>query len=105
MEKKIKVKVMRYNPKKDKEPRYQLYEVSYNEDMIVLTLLRKIYEELDGTLAFQNYRCGRGICDTCKVKINGKVIKSCETPLPYLEEVILEPANPDKVIKDLIVQM
>ena len=101
-EKLIHAKVHRYSPG-DQERRYDLFKVPHSLGMTVQILLRYIYENLDPTLAFRDFRCGQGICNTCQIKVNGKVIRSCETPVQSGQEVLLEPAN-DRVIKDLVVQ-
>jgi succinate dehydrogenase / fumarate reductase iron-sulfur subunit len=78
------------------------FTVPYGEAMTIQTLLRYIHENLDPTLAFRDFRCGRGVCNTCRIKVNGKVIRSCETPIQAGAEILLEPLN-DRVIKDLVV--
>jgi len=96
----VHVKIFRYSPE-DKRERIDAFEVPYTPAMTVQTLLRHVYENLDPTLAFRDFRCGRGICNTCRVKVNGKVIRSCETLVQKGQEILLEPSN-DRIIKDLV---
>ncbi len=101
-EKLIHAKVFRYTPS-DRQERYDQFEVPHRLGMTIQILLRYIYENLDPTLAFRDFRCGQGICNTCQIKVNGKVIRSCETLVHPGQEILLEPAN-DCLIKDLVVQ-
>ena len=101
-EKFVHAKIFRYSPE-DKRERIETVEVPYVPGMTIQTLLRYIYENLDPTFAFRDFRCGRGICNTCRVKVNGKVIRSCETPVHKEQEILLEPSN-DRIIKDLVIR-
>lgn len=101
-EKVVQARIVRYTPG-DKERRIQEFHVPHTPGMTVQVLLRHIYEDLDSGLAFRDYRCGKGICNTCRVKVNGKAIRSCETLVQPGEKVLLEPAG-DDVVKDLVVR-
>jgi len=98
----IRAKVFRYSPGEKKET-LDTFEVPYTEGMTVQILLRSIYENIDPTLAFRDFRCGQGICNTCRIKVNGRAVRSCETLVRPGEEILLEPAN-DEIIKDLVTQ-
>ena len=98
----IKAKISRYSPQ-NKAKRIDTFELPFSAGMTIQVLLRYIYENLDPTLAFRDYRCGRGICNTCRIKVNGKVIRSCQTLTELDQEVFLEPAN-NKVIRDLVIR-
>ena len=50
-EDKIKVKVFRFDPPADKEPRYQDFEVPFEKGMSAMSALDYIYQNLDGTLS------------------------------------------------------
>lgn len=100
--KRIHAKIIRYSPG-DKAKKVAAFEVPYSPGMTVQIMLRYIYENMDPTLAFRDFRCGQGICNTCRIKVNGKIIKSCETLVEAGEEMFLEPAG-DRVIKDLVTQ-
>jgi succinate dehydrogenase/fumarate reductase-like Fe-S protein len=98
----VRVKISRYSPE-DKRQRIDTFEVPHAPGMTVQALLRHLYEDLDPTLAFRDFRCGRGVCNTCLIKVNGKVRRSCETLVPRGQELLLEPPN-SRIIKDLVVQ-
>jgi succinate dehydrogenase/fumarate reductase-like Fe-S protein len=99
-EQNVKVHVQRFNPETDVEPHWEAFEVPYLQRHSVLTLLHYIYEHYDPTLAYRNYTCGRGICDSCRVNIDGKVRKGCATPIAAGAEIRLAPCS-KFVIKDL----
>jgi len=98
----IQVKILRYSPE-HKGKKIEKFEIPYSSGMTVQILLRHIFENIDPTLAFRDFRCGRGSCNACLIKVNGKVKKSCETAVHIGQEVLLEPAS-DRVIKDLVIQ-
>jgi len=97
----LKVKIVRSSIG-DKAQRIDTFEIPYAKSMTVLSMLRYINEHIDPTLAFRDYRCGRGVCNTCRVRVNGKVRRTCETPIKPGEKILLEPA-PGPIIKDLVI--
>jgi len=98
-------RIFRFNPQTDETPRFQEYRVPYRAGMTIVALLRYVYEELDPTLAFRYYRCGRGYCACCKLTVNGKQSKGCHTVIVGPTTVTIEPANEGKVIRDLVMAM
>lgn len=66
-------------------------------------LLNIIHRDHDGTLAFRIFKCYKGMCSTCTVKLNGKSVKSCSTPVEMGAEIKIEPAAGGKVVRDLVV--
>jgi succinate dehydrogenase/fumarate reductase-like Fe-S protein len=100
-EKKIKVKVFRFDPEVDKQPSFQEYEVLRTEKMSALSAVQYIYEKLDGTLSFSGYFCYRKLCGLCQMKINGRNRLSCRTRVE--DGMIIEPAPGYPLIKDLAV--
>ncbi len=99
----IQVKVFRFDPSVDKEPRYQTYQVSWEKGMSAMTALDYIYQNLDGTLAYYDHAaCDLGICARCTGIINGKPGLFCQTVIEG--DVTLEPASRTRVIKDLVVR-
>jgi succinate dehydrogenase/fumarate reductase-like Fe-S protein len=102
VQKQIIAKIARYS-RQEKKKTIDAFEIPFSTGMTIQVLLRYIYENLDHTLAFKDYRCGRGVCNACRVKVNGKVIKSCQTLTEPGQEIFLEPAN-KKVIRDLVIR-
>ncbi|NVM23089.1 MAG: 2Fe-2S iron-sulfur cluster binding domain-containing protein [Desulfobacterales bacterium] len=100
-EKKFVAKVFRFDPSKEKEPRYETYEGPLVPQMNVMDVLRYIYETYDN-LAFR-VSCGGGsMCGICRIKVNGKVGLACT--IPATENMTIEPVDKDKVLRDLIVE-
>jgi len=99
----IKAKVFRFNPKTDKEPRYEVYEIRTKDPMTVSDILKYIYENIDNSLAFRYYRCFKGVCGSCLISVNGKPCKGCQVIVKPGEEVVIEPIKGYKIIRDLVV--
>ena len=97
----VSVRILRYSPE-ESESKMAAYEIPYSDGLTIQVLLRYIYEHLDPTLAFRDFRCGRAVCNTCRVKLNGKVVRSCETIISPGQDIYIEPAG-KKVVKDLVV--
>ena len=95
----VKLKVRRSNPKKDKESRYETYEVPYIEGMTVGNALDYIKDNIDGSIAYY-VSCRIGKCLGCTVTIDGKNSLFCTTPLT--QDMTIEPLRGHRVIKDLV---
>ncbi|PKL59030.1 MAG: succinate dehydrogenase, partial [Methanomicrobiales archaeon HGW-Methanomicrobiales-4] len=96
----ISVKVSRFDPVYDKEPRNQEYSVEVNEGARVLNVLQAIHT-IDPTLEFRS-SCRAGQCGSCAVRVNGEPALACMEEA--VEGMIVEPlALP--VIKDLVVEL
>lgn len=95
------VRVFRYDPSQDRMPRYDAFRVPWQKGMVVLDTLQFIYENLDGSLAFE-HGCRYGRCGLCALKMNGKPRLACQT----LAEpaMTLEPLDNFPIVKDLVVE-
>ncbi len=101
-ERKITVKVFRFDPSVDDKPHYQSYEVPFSQGMSAMDALDYIHQELDGTLAYYDHAgCSLGICARCTGRINGKAGLLCQTLIEG--DVCLEPTTADRVIRDLVI--
>lgn len=99
----IRVKVFRFDPSVDQEPRYQTYQVPLEKGMSAMTALDYIYQNLDGTISYYDHAaCDLGICARCGGVINGKPGLFCQTVIQG--DVTLEPTSKEKVIRDLVVK-
>ncbi len=97
--------IFRFNPEKDREPRYQEYRVTGEEEMSALALLDRIQKEIDGTLGFRSYCCGLQMCGSCLMRIDGKKKFACLTLVKPGDRVTLEPLTyPEGHIRDLVVR-
>ncbi len=97
----VKVKVYRYDSTADAEPYYTTYDIETGLGYSVMNALQYIVENLDPTLSFY-VSCRIGVCVGCMMRINGKVLRSCSTMLT--EDVVLEPMDRTRVLKDLTVK-
>ena len=97
---KVIVHIERLDPEIENDSHWETFEVPYERRHSVLTLLNYIYEHHDATLGYRNYICGRGLCNSCRVKIDGKIRKGCATPVAAGEEIYVRPCS-EYVIKDL----
>jgi succinate dehydrogenase / fumarate reductase iron-sulfur subunit len=101
----MRLKVFRYDPEKDKEPRYHTYEVEAAPADRLLDCLNRIRWEQDPTLAFR-MSCGHGICGSDGMRINGICGLPCRKLVSeYTGEVLIEPLPVFPVIKDLVVNL
>ncbi|RKY90018.1 succinate dehydrogenase iron-sulfur subunit [candidate division KSB1 bacterium] len=103
---KVIFKVFRFNPERDKKPRFDKYEVPIRNGMTVLDALYYIQGYLDGSLAFRS-SCREGVCGSCGMHINGKYRLACETQINRLKskKITIKPLGHLPVIKDLVVDM
>ncbi len=74
--------------------------------LTVLTVLMRIRDELDGTLAFRS-SCRAATCGSCAMVINGKLDLACRTQVTSCNSktIILEPLPNFDIIKDLVVDL
>jgi succinate dehydrogenase / fumarate reductase iron-sulfur subunit len=100
-------KVFRYDAKEpEKGPCFSSYKIRLIPGLTVLTVLMRIRDELDGTLAFRS-SCRAATCGSCGMLINGKLDLACRTQIASFgtETILLEPLPNLQVIKDLVVDM
>jgi succinate dehydrogenase/fumarate reductase-like Fe-S protein len=98
----IRLSIRRADPLSGKAPFWQSYEVESGREMTVLEALREIYTRLDPSLAYRAFRCGRRICRSCEVKLDGKIVRGCATLLRPGGAYRIEPARPGSLIRDLV---
>jgi succinate dehydrogenase/fumarate reductase-like Fe-S protein len=102
----VRALVFRFDPERDKKPRYVQYDVDMGEETYVIVLLDRIQREMDPTLSFRSYCCGLQSCGSCRVQINKKRKFACLTTVKPGDEVIIDPLTfPEGHIKDLVVQV
>lgn len=82
-------------------PRYQDYEVPYEEGMSILDALRWIRAHLDSTLAIRYSCINANACKTCMALVNGEVEYTCIARLTP-EVITVEPLPKRPLIRDLI---
>jgi succinate dehydrogenase/fumarate reductase-like Fe-S protein len=99
----VQLKIFRFNPTIDTIPYYAPYTLPWTEGLTLLAAIRTIYTDTDRSLAFRNYYCGRGLCNGCRVTVNGTVKKACHVVLEPRSEYTVEPLKGYPVIRDLVV--
>jgi len=98
------VKVYRWSPDDDENPRTDTYEVDVdNCGPMVLDALIKIKDEMDSTVTFRR-SCREGICGSCAMNINGTNTLACTTSIKQFKgkEIAVYPLPSLEVIKDLV---
>lgn len=98
----IRISVRREDPLAGRDPQDQVYEIRADRDMTILEVLQEIYHRLDSTLAFRSYRCGRRLCRSCEVNLDGRTVRGCSTLLHPGKTYRLKAARQDSVIRDLV---
>lgn len=99
-------RVLRFDPTRDRDPRFQDYLYEPKGKTTVLEALMDIRNEQDYDLSFR-YSCREGVCGSCGLVINGRFDLGCRTMLDTLDSdtVVLEPLPNLEVKKDLVVDM
>ncbi len=100
------LKIKRYNPEKDPPRWTETFNVETKKGMNLLEALLQIQDEQDPTLSFR-YSCRGAVCGSCGMKVNGKLVLACRTPVGGLlgKTTFIEPLPNFPVIRDLIVDM
>lgn len=96
------VKVYRFDPSVDKDPRYETYHVPVEawKNRKVIDVISYIYENFAPDLSFRE-PCRQGICGACNVMVNNKQVLACTAIAE--REMVIEPHSKYPVLKDLIV--
>ena len=98
----IQLAIRREDRQKGFLPTFQTYKIRTESEMTVLEALNYIFYQVDATLAYRRYRCGRKLCRSCEVKLDGRVVRGCGVLLRPGERYTLEPARPENLIRDLV---
>ncbi|HBA55581.1 succinate dehydrogenase/fumarate reductase iron-sulfur subunit [Syntrophorhabdus aromaticivorans] len=101
------LKILRYDAAEPAvEPHFESYRVRIIPGLTILTILLRIRDEIDGTLAFRS-SCRSAVCGSCAMVINGKIDLACRTQAASFgtNTIILEPLPNLQIIKDLVVDM
>jgi fumarate reductase iron-sulfur subunit len=101
----VSIRVQRYNPETDSQPRFQTYEVPYKEDWVLLDAINYIKDNLDSSLSYR-WSCRMGICGSCGMNVNGYPRLTCSTHLrDFRGGMTVEPLANFPVIRDLIIDI
>jgi succinate dehydrogenase / fumarate reductase iron-sulfur subunit len=101
----VQVRILRYDPEKDKAPAWKTYQVVVEPMDRVLDVLIKLKAEQDGSLSFRR-SCGHGICGSDAMMINNRNRLACKTRVDQIgRKISVAPLPSLPVVKDLIVDM
>jgi len=102
----VRLEILRYDPDKDSAPRFQSYEVPFQEEWVVLDAINYIKDQLDGTLSYR-WSCRMGVCGSCGLMINGTAKLGCSAFLRdyYPNPIRVEPLEHFPILRDLVVQL
>lgn len=93
------VRIYRFDPAVDAEPRYDSFEVPYRPLMRILDVLDHVHETLAVDIGYR-WLCTSKKCGSCAVKVNGSPALACwDEALP---EMTIEPLDNAPVIRDLV---
>jgi len=103
-EKTMQLEILRYRPEKEDEPTFQIYEVPFKEEWVILDAINYIKDWIDGTLSYR-WSCRMGVCGSCGMMVNGIPKLTCAAFLKdyYPDKVRVEPLTGFPIQRDLIV--
>lgn len=97
-------RVFRYK-RGDRGPRYETFDVPVEARTTVLDAMRWIQLHVDPSLAIR-HSCSHASCGTCGVRVDGREVLMCVTPVEDLgREITVEPVANLPVLTDLVVDM
>jgi succinate dehydrogenase / fumarate reductase iron-sulfur subunit len=101
----VDLRVLRYDPERDKKPHWEGYRVECGPTALVLDLLHTVKWEQDGGLTFRR-SCAHGVCGSDALLINGRNRLACRIRVDQLgRRISVAPLPGLPVIKDLVVDM
>lgn len=82
--------------------RYEVFNVPYEDGMVVLNAVHYIQSHFDSSLSAR-WNCKAGRCGSCSAEINGLPRLMCKTPVAMYEgEITLEPMKAFPLLRDLV---
>jgi succinate dehydrogenase / fumarate reductase iron-sulfur subunit len=102
----VELRVLRYDPERDRKPHEETYRVEAGPMDRVLDLLHTVKHEQDGTLTFRR-SCAHGVCGSDAMLINGRNRLACRIRVNQLggRKITVAPLPGLPVMKDLVVDM
>ncbi len=102
----LNVRLFRFNPEIDVDPRFDDLRVPIFENMAVLDVVIHIQIYLDKSLSFR-FSCRVGMCGSCAMYINGRPRLACRTQVSTLktQNITIMPLPNLPIIRDLVVDM
>jgi len=101
----VDLRVLRYDPERDKKPHWERYSVESEPMDRVLDVLHRVKWDHDGSLTFRR-SCAHGVCGSDAMMINGRNRLACKIRVDQLgRKISVAPLPGLPVIKDLVVDM
>jgi len=101
----VQLRILRYDPERDKKPHWEHYTVESGPMDRVLDLLTLVKGEQDGSLTFRR-SCAHGVCGSDAMLINGRNRLACKIRIDQLgKKISVAPLPGFGVVKDLVVDM
>ncbi len=103
----VSLRILRYSSDSEAKPRYKTYQVPWRPGLTVLDALNYIKDNEDGTLSFRQ-GCRSAICGSCAVRVDKRGCLACKTQIgrdKIGRELVIDPLNHLKIIKDLVVDL
>lgn len=96
----VKIQIYKYNPIADSVPYYSKYKLKCNPRFRIIDILNEIIKLYKIDISFE-LSCQSGVCGLCAIMLNRKPVLMCKEPV--LENMLIEPLDNFKVVKDLII--
>jgi fumarate reductase iron-sulfur subunit len=101
-ERQIELEVLRYDPQDGGEPRFQMYQVPWRAEWVVLDALNHVKEQIDPTLSYR-WSCHMAVCGSCGMMINGEPKLACKAFMrDYPDRIRVEPLGNFPIERDLV---
>ncbi|MGH2698723.1 MAG: succinate dehydrogenase iron-sulfur subunit [Actinomycetota bacterium] len=101
----VRLKVLRFDPSRDKTPWWGEYEADVEPTERVLDALHYVKWYVESSLALRR-SCAHGICGSDAMLINGVNLLACKVLIRDLKQpIVVEPIRGLPVIRDLVVDM
>ena len=106
-EDRVTLTVFRYDPEVEakQEPRFDDFQIPFEQGMTVLDALIYARDEYDSSLTFR-HSCRQAVCGSDAFFVNGQQRLGCQTQISDLQRPVrVEPLPHQDVVKDLVVEM
>jgi len=101
----ITMKILRFDPEKDKKAHFQNYEIEADPLDRVLDALNTVKWHHDGTLTYRR-SCAHGVCGSDAMRINGRNRLACKELVGDVgKKITIEPMLGFRILRDLVVDM
>ncbi|MEI6046789.1 MAG: succinate dehydrogenase iron-sulfur subunit [Chloroflexota bacterium] len=101
----VTLKILRFDPEKDKKAHFKSYEIEADPLDRILDALNTVKWYKDGTLTFRR-SCAHGVCGSDAMRINGRNRLACKELVGDIgKKITIEPMLGFRILKDLVVDM